>query len=355
MKDLERILVQPTSSVREAIRIVDSGAVGIALVVDDDQRLIGTITDGDIRRAILSGVDQGGDVSALLAHRAAQYQVPTVASIDSDPAQLLSLMQAKAIRHIPLVDDRGRVVELALLSELVERPELPVSAVVMAGGLGTRLRPLTDQVPKPMLPLGGRPLMEWTLDQLRASGVRRVSVTTHYKGEAISSHFGDGRRYGVEISYLNEDQPLGTAGALGMMDPPREPVLVINGDILTQLNYRSMYDFHRDQNADMTVAVRQYQFRVPYGVVETEGIRVRRLVEKPSYTFFVNAGVYLVEPVVFQHVPSGRRFDMTDLIECLLGAGRTVASFPVREYWLDIGQHADYERAQDDVENGRIC
>jgi NDP-sugar pyrophosphorylase family protein len=264
-------------------------------------------------------------------------------------------MQTKSLRHIPLLDGEGRVVDLVLLSELVEQPRLPLSAVVMAGGYGVRLRPLTKNIPKPMLPVGDRPLMEWTIEQLRAIGIRHVNVTTHYKPEIIVEHFGDGRQFGVEINYVDEERPLGTAGALGLMKSPTGPLLVINGDILTQLDFRAMFDFHREYRADMTVGVRKYEFQVPYGVVETEGVAISRLVEKPSLGFFVNAGVYLLEPIIHRYVPSGCHLDMTDLIGQLLADGRNVISFPIQEYWLDIGQHGDYEQAQEDLRNGRIC
>jgi NDP-sugar pyrophosphorylase family protein len=204
------------------------------------------------------------------------------------------------------------------------------------------------------LPVGGRPLMERILEQLKQAGIRQVNVTTHYKPEKIIEHFGDGRAFGVELSYVNEDLPLGTGGALGLMSPPRETQLVINGDILTQVDFRAMLAFHQDNEAEMTVAVRRYEMQVPYGVVECKGAHVRSLDEKPQLGFLVNAGIYLLEPSVYQFIPNRQHFNMTDLIRWLLDAGRTVVSFPVREYWLDIGQHADYVQAQNDLQNGRI-
>jgi NDP-sugar pyrophosphorylase family protein len=178
-------------------------------------------------------------------------------------------------------------------------------------------------------------------------------VTTHYKPEKIVEHFGDGHAFGIELNYVNEDWPLGTGGALGLMDAPQGPFLVINGDILTQVDFRAMLAYHQEHQADMTVAVRQYDLQVPYGVIEHEGPRVRCLTEKPLYKLFVNAGIYLIEPSVYSCIPNGQRFDMTDLIQSLLDAKRPVISFPIREYWLDIGQHADYEQAQADVQEGR--
>jgi len=224
----------------------------------------------------------------------------------------------------------------------------------MAGGLGTRLRPLTEDLPKPMLLVGGKPLIERVIEQLWLAGIRRVNLTTHYKPEKIIEHFGDGSTFGIELNYVNEEHPLGTGGALGLMPMPSQPLLVINGDILTQVNFRAMHAFHQEQKADLTVAVRRYEIQVPYGVIECEGARVRRLQEKPQVGFLVNAGIYLLEPSVYQFIPQNTSFNMTDLIQWLLDAGRTVVSFPVHEYWLDIGQPADYAQAQSDVANGRF-
>jgi dTDP-glucose pyrophosphorylase len=354
MDNLEQILIQPNVSIREVIEAMNRGAVGIVLLVDEDRHLKGTITDGDVRRGILHGVSLDAPVTTLLEYRPEEYRRPTAASVQTGRSELLHLMQSKVVRQVPLLDADGRVVDLALLSELMVQPDPQLSAVIMAGGYGTRLKPLTEDVPKPMLPVGKRPLMERTIEQLQTAGFCRVNVTTHHKAEIIAEHFGDGCRFGVQINYVNEERPLGTAGALGLMEAPEGPLLVINGDILTDLNFRTMLDFHREHNADMTVAVRKYEFQVPYGVVETEGADVSRLVEKPSFEFFVNAGIYLLEPIAYGYIPKDRRFDMTDLIKCLLTDRRSVISFPVREYWLDIGHQGDYEKAQDDLRNGTI-
>jgi dTDP-glucose pyrophosphorylase len=334
---------------------IDRGSCGIALVVDQERRLLGTITDGDIRRAILAGTDLESPVSVLLAKKiSSQYPKPVTALPETDRKTLIALMQEHVLRQIPILDNDGRVVDLVMMDDLIPTQNLPLQAVIMAGGSGTRLRPLTEDMPKPMLPLGGKPLMELVIEQLRQVGIRRVNITTHYKPEIISNHFGDGSSFGVELNYVNEDKPLGTGGALGLIDAPTETMLVINGDILTQVDFRAMLAYHQEHRAVMTVAVRQYDIKVPYGVIECEGSRVATLKEKPQMHLLVNAGVYLLEPTVYEFIPKRKHFNMTDLIQWLLDSDRIVVSFPIIEYWLDIGQLVDYAKAQNDVENGRL-
>lgn len=353
--DLSDICVSPDISIREAVHCIDRNQHGIVLVTDGERHLLGTITDGDVRRAMLAGRSLEAPVSELLARKAdSPYPKPVTALVGTEVAALLQLMQERWIRQVPLVDDEGRVVDLVTWYDLLPDQPLPLQAVIMAGGQGMRLRPLTEDLPKPMLPVGDRPLMEHIINQLRDAGIRRVNVTTNYLAEKITDYFGDGSEFGVELSYVTEARPLGTAGGIGLLKRPDEPLLVINGDILTRVDFRAMLDYHREHRAALTVAVRKYEFTVPYGVVESEGGIVRGLVEKPSYSFFVNAGIYLLDAVAHRLIPDGDHMDMTDLIELLLQEGQTVVSFPIREYWLDIGQYADYQRAQEDARNGQF-
>ncbi len=355
MIDLEHILVLPAHTIHMVMAAIDRGAKGIALVVDEERRLLGTVTDGDIRRLILGGGSLDAPVSELLARKAGSlYPRPITARPDASPDELLQTMREHKVRQLPVVDGDGHVVDLVTIEDLLPEQTLPLQAVIMAGGFGTRLRPITEELPKPMLPIGDRPLMELIIEQLRQAGIRRANIMTHYLAEKITSYFGDGRAFGVEINYVTEEHPLGTAGALSLMEAPQEPILVINGDILTRVDFRAMLAYHREQGADLTVGVRQYDVRVPYGVVECEGPRVSRLREKPKLSFLVNAGIYLLEPAVHQYIPQGQRFDMTDLIEKLLDERRKVVAFPIVEYWMDIGQLEDYEKAQEDVRAGRL-
>ena len=351
MREVRSVTVGPGVSITEALAVLDRTGTGIVLVVGRARRLIGTVTDGDVRRAILQGISLDESVTVLLDFRGKE---PIVAKPTTLPTERLRLMRERSIRHLPILDQAGRVVELALLSELSDRPQSSVSAIVFAGGYGTRLRPLTETLPKPMLPIGGRPLLERIIQSLAASGIDDVQITTCFMAEKIKDHFGDGRHLGVDIRYIDEQRPLGTAGALGLIDRPKKLTLAVNGDILTDLNFHTLVDFHRDHEADMTVAVRKYELQVEYGVVESDGIETTGLIEKPSFHFFINAGIYVLEPAVFDHVPRGAPLDMPDLIGSLIADKRRVISFPVREYWLDVGRHDDYAQANDDFEDGKV-
>ncbi|MBC8331877.1 MAG: nucleotidyltransferase family protein [Anaerolineae bacterium] len=356
--DLSDLCISSGSVIRQVIEKINLNGLGIALVVDDKRILIGTITDGDVRRAILVGNDLDSPVDELLKNKASIYSPkPITVSPRAERSEMLRLMKEYVIHQLPVLDDDGRVIALVTMDDLLteeEQQKLPLQAVVMAGGFGTRLRPLTEELPKPLLPVGDRPLLERTIEQLRQAGIRNVSITTHFMAEKIKQHFGDGNVFGVDINYVEEITPLGTAGALGLMDTPKDPLLVINGDILTQVNFRAMLAFHRQNQAALTVAVRRFEFKVPYGVIKSEGPFVKGLSEKPVLNFFVNAGIYLLEPSVYEYIHSDQHLDMTELIQILLDNDCKVASFPIVEYWLDIGQHTDYEQAQQDIKDGRL-
>ncbi len=353
--DLKNCCIRPHQTIRDASACIDANRAKIALVIDEDGQLLDTITDGDIRRAILAEVALSSPVSLLRETKVySPYRQPTTALVGTDAPTLLRLLREHSIRQIPLLDEAGRVVDLVTLNDLAEAGALPLHAVIMAGGFGVRLRPLTDDLPKPMLPVGDRPLLELIIERLRQAGIRRISVLTHYKSEAITGYFGDGSAFGVNIDYVLEDKPLGTAGALTLLSVGRDPLLVINGDILTRIDFGAMLDFHREHRADITVGVREYDFRVPYGVVETDGARVTGISEKPVVRYFVNAGIYLLEPGIRETIPTDTHYDMPTLINAAAAHARAVVSFPVHEYWLDIGQMDDYRKADADVRSGAV-
>lgn len=348
--DLETLCIGEHGTIREAATCIDRNRLGIVLVVDAERHLAGTITDGDLRRGMLALVGLDQPVRALLDAKAGSaYATPTTGTAGMDDATLLAILREHKLSHLPIIDAERRVVGLVTRDQFMPQQPIGLQAVIMAGGAGKRLHPLTVGTPKPMLKVGDRPLMQILIEQLRTAGIRQVNVTTHHNSEKITEYFGDGRDFGVDLSYVAEDRPLGTVGALSLMTPPTETTLVINGDILTQVDFRAMLEFHRSHAADLTVAVQHYEIKLPYGIVDCDGATVTALREKPTATFLINAGIYLLEPSVYRYIPSGERYDMTTLVQRLMDDKRPVISFPLREYWLDIGQIADYERAQEDV------
>jgi dTDP-glucose pyrophosphorylase/CBS domain-containing protein len=347
---LERVLFSPDASIADAVARLEHAETGILLLCHEDRRLAGVLTDGDVRRAILRNEPFDRPCGSIAT------RTPVVAPPAPTPAEALELMDRGkdfAIDHLPLVDADHRIVGLLLRRDLVTLDPSPMSAVVMAGGFGTRLRPLTDRVPKPMLPVGDRPLLERTLERLRDAGISSVSITTHYLADAIVGYFGDGHAFGLHVDYVAEDQPLGTAGALARVGQFTGTLLVLNGDILTGVDFRDMLAFHRMHGADATVAVRRYEVPVPYGVVECEDGVVSEVREKPSLHLLINAGMYLLEPAVRDYIPEGQFFDMPQLLQRLLRDHRRVVSFPVLEYWVDIGQPPDYAFAQEMMRHAR--
>jgi dTDP-glucose pyrophosphorylase/CBS domain-containing protein len=343
---LRAVIIAPEASISEAMAQLDKAATGVLLICDKVRHLLGLLTDGDFRRAIL----QRKPLSKPCATIASSHPITAAMSISSSDA--LRLMEEHDISQLPVVDSEGKVQKLILSQDIIPHRELALSAVVMAGGFGTRLLPLTEKVPKSMLPVGGRPLLELTIARLRRAGIKTVNVTTHYLPETISDYFGTGEMFGVRLNYLREEHPLGTAGGIKLLKQFDGTMLVINGDVLTGAPFGAMLDYHRAYHADLTIGVRKYEVQVPFGVVECEDVHVKGLEEKPSLSFFINAGTYLIEPAVRDFIPAGERFDMTELISKLIEAGRTVVSFPIMEYWLDMGRHEDYAKAQQDVCNG---
>ena len=352
--EIAGITVTLSNRLFDVIKCIDkSGKASISLVVNEQNQLIATVTDGDIRRAILKGFNLDATVQdVLLLKKSGPHPTPVTAPIGIDREDLLKLMEERSVRQVPLINGMGQVEDIILLNDLIKPPELPLQALIMAGGSGQRLRPLTAEKPKPMLAVGEEPLLEHIVKQLKNTGIKRIYLSTYYKSEVIKDFFGNGSSFGVEIEYFHEEKPMGTAGVLGLMPVLNTPLLVMNGDILTQVDFRSMLKNHQEANALMTLAVRLYDFQVPYGVVTCEGVSVRGLLEKPRYNFLINAGIYIIDPSVYNYITRGKAFNMTDLIQCLIDANEKVVSFPIVEYWLDIGKHSDYEQAQIDYREG---
>jgi dTDP-glucose pyrophosphorylase len=337
----KQALIAPQATVGEAIRAIDQSGVQIALVVDAGHVLRGTVTDGDVRRGLLRGVGTGDAVAAIMNAK------PTSVPDDEPPARVLSLMKRTTYRCIPRVDAAGRVTGVHHLGDFLHAEERGNAVVIMAGGLGSRLNPITHEIPKPLIRVGAKPILETILDNFRDYGFRDFYFSVNYKAELVKAHFGDGSRWDVSIRYLEEDQRLGTAGSLSLLPAtPKQPLVVMNGDLLTKVNFEQMLDFHTEHRAAATMCVREYDLQVPFGVVKLEGDRIVAVDEKPVQRFFVNAGIYVLEPAVLKLVPRATQFDMTTLFQMLTQQGQLTGAFPIREYWLDVGRLDDLERAR---------
>jgi len=336
-------LIRPEQSIRAALQTINDSALQIALVVDDKMKLLGTVTDGDVRRGILRGLSLEHPVKDVMNSN------PVVVTDDKSQEDIIALMRHKKLRHIPVVDKYGRLVELFMLEELMYPSVKENPVIIMVGGMGTRLRPLTETIPKPMLDVGGKPLLETIIRNVSQYGFRNFYLAVNYKKEMIMDYFGDGERFGVNINYLEEERPLGTAGALSLLpQKPTQPFIVMNGDLLTKVHFAQLLDFHLEHQAIATMCVRGYEYQVPYGVVKFENYRFQSIEEKPVHRYFVNAGIYVLDPLALEWIPAQSFVDMPDLFQTLATTSHYVAVFPVREYWLDIGRMDDYMRAQEE-------
>jgi len=342
MYHLSKVIVHPDDSIIKVIEVIDAGAIQIALVVDHTGRLVGTVTDGDIRRSILAGIPLTSPVAPIMSC------TPIVAKIYDSRETIASLMLSKKLSHIPIVDDELRLISLDTLHDVYARNQDNV-VVLMAGGLGSRLRPITNTCPKPLINIGSKPILETILENFILYGFHRFYISVNYKAEMFYDYFGDGSKWGVEINYINESKQMGTAGALAMLpEGIDKPIIVMNGDILTKINFKHLLDFHNAGKADATMCVREYSFQVPYGVVKLNHDELLGIEEKPEHHFFVNGGIYVLEPDVLKLIPKDEFFDMPQLFHKLIGPGSKASVFPIREYWLDIGKNDDLARAHED-------
>ncbi|MUI52484.1 nucleotidyltransferase family protein [Aliivibrio fischeri] len=341
----KNVLLSPSATIIKALDILDKEALRIALVVDKKQRLLGVITDGDVRRGILNNLPLDTPVAEIMSTS------PITACVNTEKEQLVKLMESKGILAIPLIKE-DRVVGLETLHHLFERKIHHNPVFIMAGGFGTRLRPLTDKCPKPMLKIGNKPILETVIRSFIKAGFVNFYISTHYMPELIQQYFGDGSELGVKICYVHEDSPLGTGGALGLLPedlPQGLPLIMMNGDVLTKVDFERLLDFHTENKADATMCVREYDYQIPYGVINGEGNKIISMVEKPIQRFFVNAGIYVVSPRIIQSVPQNHHIDMPTLLELHMNERNNVFMFPIHEYWLDIGRMDDFNRAQADI------
>jgi dTDP-glucose pyrophosphorylase len=343
MKDIEKIKIVATSTIEKALSVIDSGAVKIALVVDTDNKLLGTLSDGDIRRGLLRKKLLNETIEDVY------FKNPTAASKSASKEDLLRLCLINGITQVPIVDDDQKVVDLFIIDDGLLRKQHENHVVLMVGGLGTRLRPLTENTPKPMLEVGGKPILETIVKRFVDSGFTNITMCLGYKSNVIQDYFQDGSDFGASIDYIVEEKRMGTAGALTLLKKKlNKPFFVMNGDLLTNVNFENMLDFHKMYDAKATMCVREYDIEVPYGVVNTANENITSVEEKPIHSFFVNAGIYILDPECIDLIPRDEFYDMPTLFEELIKLKEKTISFLLNEYWLDIGKMNDFERAQQD-------
>lgn len=338
------VALRPEQSIRDALEIINTHALQVALILNEQDNLLGVVTDGDIRRGLLKNLSLDAKVASVM------NTSPTTALYNTSKSKLISIMESNSILAIPLIEN-DRIVGLETLKSALVKPCYQNPVLLMAGGFGTRLRPLTDNCPKPMLKVGNKPLLEMTLMNFVKSGFVNFYISTHFMQEQIKEYFGDGNKWNVNIHYIHEASPLGTAGALGLLpkDLPNLPLIMMNGDVLTKVDFQRLLEFHNDNHADATMCVREYDYQIPYGVINGIGNKIISMEEKPIQRFFVNAGIYVVSPSLIASVEKDIAVDMPTLLERKIQDTGNVLMFPLHEYWLDIGRLDDFNRAQADI------
>lgn len=343
MKNWQSMLIKKGASIIDALRVIDSTGHQAAFVVDETGILLGSVTDGDVRRALLQNVSLSSSVEKIM------NPDPTVASALESRERIFDLMKARYLRQIPVIDADRRVVGVEILQHLLQQKTYPNSVVLMVGGRGTRLHPLTKECPKPLLKIHGKPILEIIVENLVAQGFREIFLSVNYMSEMFEQCFGDGSRLNCRIRYLKEDVQMGTAGSLSLLpEKPKDSILVMNGDLLTKLSFERLIEFHEARSPMATMCVREFDFEVPYGVVSVDTEKIIGIDEKPVQRFFVNGGVYVLNPEALNLIPPQKSYDMPTLFHDLSKKGHQTLAFPVREYWLDIGRASDFERARNE-------
>jgi len=341
MKDIKKIQVSKSISLKEAITTLNANFYKILLVVDSDGKFIGTISDGDIRRSLILGKELSSNIEDLFCKNSFTSQAKS--SINT----LEEICRKNSIRYVPILDENNRVIDLFSIDDYFFKNH-DNRAVIMAGGLGLRLRPLTEETPKPMLKVGKKPILETIVLNFVKKGFRKITICTGYKAQIIKDYFGDGNKFGAQIDYVTEDKRMGTAGALTLLKKDfKEPFFVMNGDLLVDVNFEELMNCHISSSSKATMCLREYEFEVPYGVVKLKDKKVVSIDEKPKHSFYVNAGIYVLEPDCLKEIPVGKFFDMTNLFEILISKSDPVNSFNINGFWFDIGKFKDYEKANE--------
>jgi dTDP-glucose pyrophosphorylase len=345
MDEWQKTLIEPDSSIRNVLLAMGKHRKQIALIVDEKRHLLGTLTDGDVRRSMLREVATDRPVSEIMNLK------PVTANQEMGRDQKIKIMTEYEIHHIPLLNPDNQVVGVDHIETLLgsPAPNKQNRVVILAGGKGQRLQPLTETMPKPLLPLGGRPILETLIHQLSAHGFNKYYLSVNHLAELVKNYFGAGEKWDVEIEYLEEDMPLGTAGPLGLVpEKLAEPILVVNGDVITNVDFSGLLDYHKENGASFTIATREYEMEVPFGVLEMDEHQIYSITEKPVEKFSVSAGIYVVSPEVVAMVTADQCLDMPNLLTLVIESGLKAVGFPIHEYWLDVGRKEDLHKAEID-------
>lgn len=345
MHRIEKIKVSENAPIREALTKISAGALRIALVVDNNF-LLGTITDGDIRNALLNGLTLDDTIEELYNRQ------PIICYENANNELIIEKALKNKIYQIPIVNHNNEIVGIEDINELL-RPKIKKNTVIiMAGGMGIRLRPLTENTPKPMLKVGTKPILHTIIDNFKKHGFLKFILCVNYKSDVILNYFGDGSAFGIELEYVYEKDRMGTAGALSLLNNPiKEAFFVMNGDLLTNINFEHLLDFHHKHHSVATMCVREYEYEIPYGVVSVEKEAIKTIIEKPRQNYYVNTGIYVLTPKVFDYIPKNQFFDMPSLFNLLIEDNKHCSSYLIEDYWLDIGRIGDYEKANIEYHN----
>lgn len=343
---LKDIMVSPAMTIIQTMQTIDQSGLQFAVVIDSQKKLLGTVTDGDIRRGILNGYSLNTEIQSVM------NKEPVYEIMGQEASYYQMAMEQKKLKQLPIIDSQGRIIDILFAQSQGGVPQKENTVILMAGGLGTRLRPLTNHIPKPMLQIGNKPILEIIMESFKNHGFSNFIFTVNYKKDIIKDYFQDGSNFGVSISYIDEDKRMGTAGALSLLEEkPKHPFFVMNGDLLTKVNFEQLLDFHQETDSLATMCVREYEYQIPFGVVETENHRFLSIQEKPLHRSFVNAGIYVLNPEAIEYIPPNVFFDMPELFDKLNKEGQSLSAFPLREYWMDIGRLDDYEKANGDYKD----
>jgi len=346
-RDLSNLIIKSNSTIFDAMGLINSNAKGILIVVDNLNKILGTITDGDIRRALLSGKSLKSLIENL-------YNSNFIfANVDTNITEIKRKFIDNKIKLIPVVDENNKVLNYYEIDDFIDynRIEKDNPVLIMAGGLGTRLQPLTNEIPKPMLKVGNKPILETIIEQFRNYGFRNILISINYRGDIIENYFRDGEDFGVTINYIKETKRLGTAGAIRLAEKYlNRPFFVINGDILTNINFNNILQYHFDNKYSMTIGSRVYDMQVPYGVLNVDESCITSLEEKPIYSYVVSGGIYVLNQEVIASIPKNKYYDITELINKLTRDKNKIGSYPINDYWMDIGKVEDYYKANDEID-----